>query len=339
MDEYNVEIPNHQWRYQMSSKQQPKYWQINQKLPIKWKDKISDKVVEVGGKKYYTDKDGNRIVKNTKSVGNPKWWVVNGQDLYNGNLHPQVRSKLTSHYHNYLKAHILQQIPLMNTAKGDLYTISCEIYEAIRPQSPDPSNLWPWIKWFEDCLQELDLIPNDNRKSIHSTGTITVYNVLDPAEERIVFNIKRHPITMFEQFIKSLDTVIALTNTVDKPTTNSTIFIEEHSQYLDKFEQSLITAKSWYISLVNKVLSSNIPIDSKTVKEAIWGNVDYNTKIFEIESAFNNTKRLLNDPQIKALRSIDSNAYQAFNAHITEAGFHLIYELNNLDKDQSDKEL
>jgi len=55
---------------------------------------------------------------------------------------------------------------------------------------PDVGNLWLWLKWFEDALQESKVIPDDNLDYIIESGR-TRYHFVDNEElRRLIFTIK-----------------------------------------------------------------------------------------------------------------------------------------------------
>jgi hypothetical protein len=189
---YIVTIPSHKWRMETVKEQKPSYWESKHidKLPIKWKKALSDKVIKVGRKLYLSDNLGNLFIKNPKSMGKPKYWVLNGQEMYSGNLHKRSRASLANKYHQWFKPYIEAQIPRpIEIGEYQFLRITCIVEEVKRPQMPDPSNLWPWIKWFEDSLQELGLLKDDARAYVKDTGRIIVKEALE-GEEKISFLIE-----------------------------------------------------------------------------------------------------------------------------------------------------
>ena len=55
---------------------------------------------------------------------------------------------------------------------------------------PDVSNLWLWIKWFEDALQESNIIPDDNPDYVIESGRIRYHFVDSINLRKLIFTIK-----------------------------------------------------------------------------------------------------------------------------------------------------
>ena len=135
--------------------------------------------------KYRTKKDGSRYVSNPKYAGKPRLWRVNGQDLYSGVLHPQQRSKITKYYHEYLTKFIPKKLKL----KEFPISTRVEIHEVKQDVLPDASNLWIWLKWFEDVLTESEVIPDDGPNYVISSGPAKYVWVEREEQRKLVFII------------------------------------------------------------------------------------------------------------------------------------------------------
>ena len=139
------------------------------------------------------------VAKKTRKTGNPRWWTINGQGLYSATLHYRARDKLTKHFHKYLSGHIKQQITKEQIVELNSHifpdshlklSVSLDIYEVRRGKMPDVSNLWLWTKWFEDALQESNVIPDDNPDYVIESGR-TRYHFIDNQEDRrLVFTLR-----------------------------------------------------------------------------------------------------------------------------------------------------
>lgn len=138
------------------------------------------------------------ISKKSRKSGRPRYWTINGQGLYDASMHYTLRSKMTKYFHKYLSGYILKQISKSEIHKlnSDIYKnskvklgTSLDIYEIKRGKIPDCSNMWLWIKWFEDALQECKIIPDDNPDYIIESGRKRYYWVTDPSERKLIFHI------------------------------------------------------------------------------------------------------------------------------------------------------
>lgn len=139
------------------------------------------------------------LSKKSKKTGKPRYWTVNGQSLYNASLHFTARARVTNYFHNYLIKHIVKQITpsqiikLHQNLEADpncKLSISLDIYEIKRGRMPDIGNMWIWIKWFEDALQDCMIIPNDNPNYVIESGRKTYHWVNDPSERKLQFKIQ-----------------------------------------------------------------------------------------------------------------------------------------------------
>ena len=138
------------------------------------------------------------LVKKKRKTGKPQYWTVNGQSLYNATLHFRARGKVTEYFHKYLSKYIKEQISTEQIFKLEEYmhehpeeriSISLDIYEVKRGKMPDIGNMWIWIKWFEDALQECGVITNDNPDYIIESGRKRYHWVNTPEERKLLFKI------------------------------------------------------------------------------------------------------------------------------------------------------
>lgn len=139
------------------------------------------------------------LARKSRKTGKPRYWTVNGQSLYNAALHFTARAKVTTYFHNYLLKHIISQITpsqiidlhnYIEEHPDEKMSVSLDIYEVKRGKMPDIGNLWIWIKWFEDALQECEVIPNDNPNYIIESGRKMYHWVTDPLKRKLQFKIE-----------------------------------------------------------------------------------------------------------------------------------------------------
>lgn len=111
---------------------------------------------------------GSPVIKNTKSVGKPRYFIINGQDLYSGKFERQQRADLILKLHQYFlelfgksiyeKSHLWINSPL----KIQITWFIKEDYKG-----PDLDNLWIVEKVLLDMMvKDLKVIPDDNHKII-----------------------------------------------------------------------------------------------------------------------------------------------------------------------------
>ena len=176
----------------LSKAQKPKYWKFKDlaKVPKKYQHDLSTEALVIGNTLYAKTFNNERIIKNTKSLGKPKLWVLNGQSLYSGNLHPLIRAKIRDHYHKLFRDCIKDsKLAVIDIPQGLALKVSVDIYELNKGHLPDALNLWPLIKWFEDSLVELGVIPDDSPKYVRSSGENTYIWVENEDQRKLVFKI------------------------------------------------------------------------------------------------------------------------------------------------------
>lgn len=138
------------------------------------------------------------LAKKTKLTGKPKMWTVNGQAIYNATMHYRTRATVTEYFHKYLSSYIKNQVKpdqiaminqLVNKESTQKLSISLDIYEIKRGKLPDVGNLWLWIKWFEDALQDCRVIPDDSPDYVIESGRKTYHWVQTESDRKLVFTI------------------------------------------------------------------------------------------------------------------------------------------------------
>ena len=139
------------------------------------------------------------VAKRSRKSGRPRYWTVNGQGLYNATLHFRLRGKITQYFHKYLTKYIKQQISkkdiqrinsLVYKGSDHKLSVSVNIYEIRRGKIPDVGNMWLWLKWFEDALQESGVIEDDNPDYVIESGRTRYHWVDNEGERQLLFNIE-----------------------------------------------------------------------------------------------------------------------------------------------------
>lgn len=135
------------------------------------KGKIPKKYLENGllkhpyrweGKNLYNGKEGQYIVKNSKSVGKPRYWVINGQDIYSGKFSPKSRSGLMIKLHEYFKE-IIKDCPKFMIKPNERYRLHLTWFILDSKVYPDPDNLWVYEKVINDVLvKDLSIVIDDS---------------------------------------------------------------------------------------------------------------------------------------------------------------------------------
>lgn len=144
---------------------------------------------------YYVDGAGKKIIKNSKAVGNPIYWTVNGQGFYNNTTPWYIRSKAVKYYHKYftkyIKEQLEEQIPTFLEYKLSMHI---DIYDVYASTTPDISNMWILPKMFEDAVVNANVIRDDSPE--FRTSTSYKYRFVREESDRklvITFNYIQEP--------------------------------------------------------------------------------------------------------------------------------------------------
>lgn len=183
-----VKIPDFKTKFEISHSRRAKYFDTeNDKIPKKYSN---GDLYSWMNTTIYDRLTGKKVIKNTRVAGTPKYWVLNGQTLYNGNMHQMVRNKVTNLVHGYLSSYLKESVPI-ELKTGEYLRIRCILSELKGVANWDCSNRWPWIKWFEDTLVETGIISEDKITVVRDSGSI-YFNEVENIEDRsLIFVVEK----------------------------------------------------------------------------------------------------------------------------------------------------
>ncbi len=104
LKKWKIEIPDYIKSIQLSKGRRAKYYTVQEKIPKKYS------VYKFNKEGYLIDEKGTKIVKNTKTAGTPKYWKINSQAIWSGNLHQFSRAKVSKELHEYFASHITNSL-------------------------------------------------------------------------------------------------------------------------------------------------------------------------------------------------------------------------------------
>lgn len=104
-------------------------------------------------------------------------------------MHHTVRKKIAGYFHNYFSIYIKEQLSPIKLENNQKLSISCDIYEIKRGNMPDVSNMWLLEKFFEDALQDCNIIEDDGPDIVLESGRKRYHWVKNPEERKLIFNI------------------------------------------------------------------------------------------------------------------------------------------------------
>jgi|SRR6188508_260055 len=163
-------------KLQLSKSRRAVYYQLQDynKIPKKYKTKQVNLSIpsELGLRHPYEWRQGKVydsftqqfIIKNSRTAGKARYWVINGQSIYNGAISPKSRAGLMVKLHEYFKE-ILKDCPKFNLKEGERYKVKYIFYLLEDKVYPDISNLWVYGKVINDVLvKDLQVVTDDNTK-------------------------------------------------------------------------------------------------------------------------------------------------------------------------------
>lgn len=161
----------------ISKKMNPKYYSYTKGVGRKLVEpdsridlKVREGLYGMDAKDFVLDENGEKIVSNIRTVGKPRYWVVNFQDLYNGKVNTFGRNARM----NLLKEAIWQAIKhedLNQLVKINEYPIKIELFIYTEEMPIDVDNKGAiYHKAFQDLLTSLKIITDDSSEFINDTG-------------------------------------------------------------------------------------------------------------------------------------------------------------------------
>lgn len=188
-----VELPQYIRQVKLSNSRMAKYYEYGKKhkLPKKYQDTklFGYKEVKMGGKvrKFLTNLITNeRVVANPMSKGTPKWYLINGQDLYNGNMKEHARNKIITAIKENFRPYVKGLPPITKfpvRIQGELHDLMYDPLNKNQLWDVDNRTLGFYIKAFQDLLKAEGIIPDDNVLYI-TQPPVPLFVPVETTEER-----------------------------------------------------------------------------------------------------------------------------------------------------------
>lgn len=158
-----------------SKKKLPKKYQTDE---FKWNNK---------GQLVYST-TGSIVPSNSMTVGQPRDWKINGQDIYNQKVKHSARASIMQKMHGKFRRHLekLEQIhpELFPLTLRINFFIEDETKKEGRSKNIDNDNRWIYHKVIQDTLVELKKLPDDEPHIINGNYHKT-YFVENPEEVKL----------------------------------------------------------------------------------------------------------------------------------------------------------
>lgn len=184
-----IVIPNYPDKIQISKSRRPVFY-VREDSMVRGKKNVPKSYLNED--KYffnekgilYSKKTGEPQLANPKSVGKPRIWVVNFQDIWNQNITKQARNNRVIALKEIFKPYI----EAIEAIKEFPIKIVVNIFDT--SMSVDISNKGViYTKVIEDLLTELGKIPNDKAKFVKCSGSCKFVEVKDAKDKKMIINI------------------------------------------------------------------------------------------------------------------------------------------------------
>jgi hypothetical protein len=205
LQEWRVIIKDYLTHVELSKARRAKYYNAtdfqNDTIPKKY---LKDGIEFDKKGRACNAKTKEVIVRNTRTAGTPRYWKINGQDLWSGNLHHATRSKMNEQLHKHFSKAIIEQIQVEQKTsviplKPNERVFISFLFKGKVEQSQDIDNLAIiYVKTFVDTMtqysnknqsgiQKLGLIPDDNVKYVRGIS----YEFEESSERQLEITIKK----------------------------------------------------------------------------------------------------------------------------------------------------
>lgn len=135
------------------------------------------------------------IIANNKAANNPRWYLIKGQDIYSGNLHPFTRVKVMNAIKDQFIEHIKGFLSPINQYP---IRIECHVYDTVKNYYDKHNQDWdidnysyPYMKAFPDVLQSEGIIVNDDRIHVTQPPSPIFFPINEHNQRKLVFIIYR----------------------------------------------------------------------------------------------------------------------------------------------------
>lgn len=190
-----IVIPDYPDKVLVSKARRPVYY-VTRKALVKGKVEIPPSFLDEA--KYYFDERGVLINKktdnpqlaNSKTVGTPRYWVVNFQQIWNGSMAKHGRSSRVDKLKEALRPYIDKSEPYLTPMHEWEYPVAIEIFIYDTEFPVDVSNRGVlYIKVIEDLLVAEGILKDDSAEYVNDSGRVKYIKIGDKKDKKMVINI------------------------------------------------------------------------------------------------------------------------------------------------------
>jgi hypothetical protein len=183
---YEIEVDDYPSKIQLSEKRRAVYFQYKKhkdKLPKKYQDEERYKWSLNDGK-LYDEFTGEKVIKNSKSVGTPKFWSVNFQAIWNQQIKYQGRALIMKKLKDIFNPYIENLSPIID------FPIRLEIFLLDQEMPVDVDNKGVvYIKCITDVLTNHGIIPDDSSEYVNDTGRCKWVKINESETKKMIIRI------------------------------------------------------------------------------------------------------------------------------------------------------
>lgn len=190
-----IVIPDYPDKVLISKARRPVYY-VSKDAQVKGKTEIPKSFHD--RKKYYFDdrgilterSTGKPKLANPKSAGQPRYWVVNFQQIWNGSIAKHGRSSRVDKLKEALRPYIDKTKPYLIPIYEWEYPVAIEIFIYDTEFPVDVSNRGVlYIKVIEDLLVTEGILKDDSAEYVNDSGRVKYIKIEDKKDKKMVINI------------------------------------------------------------------------------------------------------------------------------------------------------
>lgn len=120
---------------------------------------------------------GDIVPSNPIVGGKPRYWRINGQDVYNQKVAHSARGGIMNKLHDMFNPYLKKIKPVKNfpiKLELNFYMQDCNKIKN-KERNVDNDNRWIYEKVIQDCLRDLKIIPDDNPYYINGNSKNTIF--------------------------------------------------------------------------------------------------------------------------------------------------------------------
>lgn len=188
-----IYIPDYPDKVLISKARRPVYY-VSKDAQVKGKTEIPKSFHD--RKKYYFDERGILVdrdsgkpkLANSKTAGQPRYWVVNFQQIWNGSIAKHGRSSRVDKLKEALQPYLTKKdiVPITQWE----YPVAIEIFIYDTEFPVDVSNRGVlYIKVIEDLLVTEGILKDDSAEYVNDSGRVKYIRIGDKKDKKMVINI------------------------------------------------------------------------------------------------------------------------------------------------------